>query len=250
LALLEQVMALEDPPMGPERINPIRMNAIAVLAELQPATATEALLAAQMVGTQRLAMTFLARAMVGGQLDDVVDRNVVRATRLMRLFNEQVETMSKLKGKGGHQRVVVEHVTVAAGGQAVVGAVMPGGGGRVATTNDEPHTQRRGWLKNGNAPGDPTQAGRCGARTRRQMSCRGPAMLNGRCRLHGGKSTGPRTAEGLQRSQRARWKHGAYSREARAIRANSRRQWRELWALLASAHPTGCSDWCSPCPHE
>jgi hypothetical protein len=44
---------------------------------------------------------------------------VLRATRLMRLFNEQVETMAKLKGKSGQQRVVVEHVTVAAGGHAI-----------------------------------------------------------------------------------------------------------------------------------
>ena len=41
----------------------------------------------------------------------------------------------------------------------------------------------------------------------------GPAMQNGRCRMHGGLSTGPRTAEGLEGSRRARWKHGAYSRE-------------------------------------
>jgi hypothetical protein len=33
--------------------------------------------------------------------------------------------------------------------------------------------------------------------------------------LHGGKSTGPGTPEGLARSQRARWKHGGYSVEAR-----------------------------------
>jgi hypothetical protein len=31
---------------------------------------------------------------------------------------------------------------------------------------------------------------RCGARTRRGDSCEGPAMANGRCRFHGGKSTG------------------------------------------------------------
>ena len=131
LTLLEQVMALEHPTttMEPERINTIRMNAIAMLAELHPTAPTEALLAAQMLGTQRLAMTFLARATVVGQTDDAVDRNVIRATRLMRLFNEQVEAMSKLKGKTGQQRVVVEHVTVAAGGQAIVGAVMPGGRG-------------------------------------------------------------------------------------------------------------------------
>jgi hypothetical protein len=33
----------------------------------------------------------------------------------MRLFIQQLEAMTKLKGKGGQQRVVVEHVTVAAG---------------------------------------------------------------------------------------------------------------------------------------
>ena len=41
-------------------------------------------------------------------------------------------------------------------------------------------------------------------------------MVNGRCRMHGGASTGPRTAEGLERSRRARWKHGLYSAEALA----------------------------------
>ena len=34
--------------------------------------------------------------------------------------------------------------------------------------------------------------------------------------MHGGASTGPRTAEGLARSRRARWKHGLYSAEARS----------------------------------
>jgi hypothetical protein len=41
-------------------------------------------------------------------------------------------------------------------------------------------------------------------------------------RLHGGKSTGPRTPEGLERSRRANWKHGYYSREAKAERSRVR----------------------------
>ncbi len=87
------------------------------------------MLAVQMIGAQRAAMTFLERATLPGQTSDGIDANVLRATRLMRLFNEQVETMAKLKGKGGQQRVVVEHVTVAAGGQAIVGSVTRGSGG-------------------------------------------------------------------------------------------------------------------------
>jgi len=38
------------------------------------------------------------------------------------------------------------------------------------------------------------------------------------CYIHGGKSTGPKTKEGLERSRRANWKHGQYSEEARARR--------------------------------
>jgi len=77
---------------------------------------------------------------------------------------------------------------------------------------------KRGWLKNNNPPGDPSAAPRCGAKTRRGEKCQAPAMANGRCRMHGGASTGPRTAEGLARSQRARWKHGLYSAAAKAER--------------------------------
>jgi hypothetical protein len=62
-------------------------------------------------------------------------------------------------------------------------------------------------------------APRCGARSKRSgKPCQGAAMPNGRCKFHGGKSTGPRTPEGLERSKRANWKHGYYSREAKAER--------------------------------
>jgi hypothetical protein len=47
-------------------------------------------------------------------------------------------------------------------------------------------------------------------------------MPNGRCRMHGGMSTGPRTLEGLAPSRRANWKHGRYSAEAIAERREAR----------------------------
>jgi hypothetical protein len=49
----------------------------------------------------------------------------------------------------------------------------------------------------------------CGARTRQDgHPCKCRALRNGRCKLHGGMSTGPKTAEGRARiaqAQRDRW---------------------------------------------
>ena len=58
---------------------------------------------------------------------------------------------------------------------------------------------------------------KCGAKCRDGHACRAPAVWdkqqncprNGRCKLHGGKSTGPRTPEGKARiaeAQRERWR--------------------------------------------
>jgi hypothetical protein len=60
----------------------------------------------------------------------------------------------------------------------------------------------------------------CGAKTRKATQCKGPAMKNGRCRLHGGLSTGPKTPEG--RARCGNWKHGHYSKEAKAERHDMR----------------------------
>lgn len=83
---------------------------------------------------------------------------------------------------------------------------------------------RIGWLKNGNRPGRFTDARRCGARTRSSgRPCQMPAVHGKRrCRLHGGLSTGPKTPAGLERSRRARWKHGRYSVERRRAIARAR----------------------------
>lgn len=49
---------------------------------------------------------------------------------------------------------------------------------------------------------------KCEAQTRAGPPCRAPAMANGRCRMHGGLATGPKTKKGravVARAQRARW---------------------------------------------
>ena len=80
-------------------------------------------------------------------------------------------------------------------------------------------------------------APRGGARRKRDgQPCQAAAMRNGRCRVHGGLSTGPRTAEGLARSRRSNWKHGYYSAEAKRVRREARRQFRLLRQLMAAGN--------------
>src|SRR5208283_2161850 len=67
----------------------------------------------------------------------------------------------------------------------------------------------------------------CGAKTRAGLPCREPAMANGRCRIHGGTSTGPRTAAGLARLAAAHTTRGTYSAanwvNDRHVRSQARR---------------------------
>jgi len=93
--------------------------------------------------------------------------------------------------------------------------------------DNEPHDKRLGRLKNRNPSGDFSKAPRCGAKTRKGTPCQCPAMANGRCRLHGGLSTGPRTPEGLSKSQKANWKHGNYSAENQQLRKMINQLYRE-----------------------
>ena len=77
---------------------------------------------------------------------------------------------------------------------------------------------------------------RCGARRRADgKPCQQPAMPNGRCRMHGGMSTGPRTPQGLERSRKANWKHGWYSAEAISDRRKAATAIRLLRRLVARA---------------
>jgi hypothetical protein len=90
----------------------------------------------------------------------------------------------------------------------------------------------RGRLKNGNPPGDYTTSPRCGAKTRLGGCCAQPAMRNGRCRFHGGKSTGARTAAGRARCAQARRTHGFYGAETVALRREASAHLRRVRRLL------------------
>ena len=68
------------------------------------------------------------------------------------------------------------------------------------------------WRFGPNWPGE-----RCEAKTRKGTPCQRPAKLPvGRCRLHGGASTGPRTEDGLKRLADSKTIHGRFTKLERA----------------------------------
>jgi hypothetical protein len=92
----------------------------------------------------------------------------------------------------------------------------------------------RGRLRNGNPSGDFMKAARCGARNRQGQPCRCPAMRGKRrCRLHGGKSPGARTKEGIHRIRCANWKDGSRSaRLQREAKLEAKREEEEMRAIF------------------
>ena len=61
------------------------------------------------------------------------------------------------------------------------------------------------------------QGQRCEARTRKGTVCQRPGnKTNGRCKLHGGRSTGPKTAEGVARLAASKTTHGRTTKAERA----------------------------------
>jgi hypothetical protein len=94
-----------------------------------PQNGTEAMLSAQMIAAHEAAIHFTKLGAAQTRLE-AIEVCARQAARFMRVFNEQLEAMQKLKGKTGQQKVTVEHIHVNQGGQAIVGALIaPGGGG-------------------------------------------------------------------------------------------------------------------------
>lgn len=96
--------------------------ALASLHSISPKDSVESMLGLQMLGTHNLAMEFIKRALMPNQTFDGVNENVNRAAKLMKAFAAQVEALSRYRGKG-RQSVVVKHMHVSEGGQAIVGNV-------------------------------------------------------------------------------------------------------------------------------
>jgi len=108
----------------PDRDSEEASNFVAALMHgLKPSDETEGILIAQMAGTHNLIMEYMRRAVVPNQFLEAGNDYTNRAYKLMDIFLRQLETLEKYRGKSSQQKVIVEHVHIHEGGQAVVGHI-------------------------------------------------------------------------------------------------------------------------------
>ena len=109
---------------------------LAFLAGVKPADVVEGIMATQLYASHAASMECYRRAMLPGQPIEGKQINLTLATKLTKANAAQVEALNKYRGKG-QQKVIVEHVHVYQGGQAIVGSVTPGGS--VKNSEVQPH---------------------------------------------------------------------------------------------------------------
>lgn len=95
---------------------------LAVIASIKPRDELETMLAAQMAAIHCATMTFARRL---NHVESIPQQDSAERTlnKLARTFTTQMEALKRYRRNDGEQKVVVQHVHVADGGQAIVGTV-------------------------------------------------------------------------------------------------------------------------------
>jgi hypothetical protein len=95
---------------------------IATVQEINPRDPVESMLAAQMVTCHTKAMRLMERVTSEELTPELREKYLRLADRLVRTYSRQVEVLASYRRKG-KQSMVVKHVTVKDGGQAIVGNI-------------------------------------------------------------------------------------------------------------------------------
>ena len=121
------------------KVHPQEVDALfAVLDGAKPENEMQAMLVIQIATTHALTMRS-ARTLSRCTEIPQQDLNALTLSRLQRNFTLQPEALAKLQ-RGGKQKVIVEHVHVYPGGQAIVGTVThPGATGGIFQNGNQPH---------------------------------------------------------------------------------------------------------------
>ena len=125
----------------PEMVAVMQKASQVALQGIAPTDPLEGMFAAQMVATHFAAMECYRRAAIPEQSFEGRRMSMELGNKLVRSYAMLADALNKHRGKG-QQIVRVEHVTVNAGGQAIVGHVDNLGGDE-DKTEDRPHAKPR-----------------------------------------------------------------------------------------------------------
>ncbi|GGE08115.1 hypothetical protein GCM10011529_13170 [Polymorphobacter glacialis] len=111
------------------------------LIAIAPRDAHEGMIAVQMLGLHNATMECLKRAVYEGQTFEGREMNLTQAAKLSRSYALLMDCLGRHRG-GGTQKIIVERVTVNAGGQAIVGNVAHVREGVPRKTEEQPHAKQ------------------------------------------------------------------------------------------------------------
>lgn len=104
-------------------------NSIAeALYAMKPQDEFEGMIITRLISLHFQSMKYLGSSSNSDASSQAREMHLNRSTKLFRLFNESLETLMRYRRKG-EQKVVVQHVNVEQGGQAIVGDIHQGGWG-------------------------------------------------------------------------------------------------------------------------
>src|SRR5262249_2186127 len=99
---------------------------LAAMRDLKPRDPIEGMAIGQAIACHAAAMECYRRAMIPDQTFPGWRESLNQANKLSRTYAALIEALGRHRSKG-QRRITVEHVSVNAGGQAIVGTVTPGG---------------------------------------------------------------------------------------------------------------------------
>jgi hypothetical protein len=114
-------------PVDEKELDKIMKKGMSLLVGINPQDQVETMLAVQMVATHNLSMALIREAH-RSKFGIRTEMFSHLASKIARVFTSQVEALGKYRNKG-NQKIIVEHVTVNEGGQAIVGSEINQGGG-------------------------------------------------------------------------------------------------------------------------
>lgn len=137
--MVDQVVNTVFRPTGQDRKEGLdaTFSTIAQMVAYDPKDVAEGMLVSQMIGAHNAAMRCLASAQIPNQSFEVREQMFKHAAKLMGIFTRQVEALDKHRNRG-QQKITVEHVTVNAGGKAIIGDVGVGANAPARAEPSEP----------------------------------------------------------------------------------------------------------------